>query len=201
MDRRTRRAVRLACLTALSSTVTLAEPLQPAKMEIRNEEAAYARLFELGYPADRALAVRRWRADTGRKGIDGLTVEEVAAVLSQPMPEFFAAFAGNPFQGLGIAVRHKTRSAAEAQAVELCRQQKGGAACREFHVIPGGQCMFASGYHLPAGDRRPSRASFAIALEIEFARQKSFEMCSRGALATCRPILSFCADGSRLVRF
>lgn len=186
---------------ATSMTTARAQQVASAKLELRQEQDAFKRLYDLGYPMDTTVAVRRWRADTGSTGTGLLTAAEIAAILAQPDPEFFAAFAGNPFQGLGISVRHKTRSAAEAQAIDLCRRQGGGKTCDTVHVIPAGQCMFVSGYRLPRGDRRPHRGTFVIGFDLTAARTKSFDACNAGALARCRPILSFCADGSQMNRF
>ena len=180
-----------------------AEPSQSPEASVETVRAATARLHALGYPADTRIAIQRWRTDTGRTGAGPLTPEESAAVLAHPMPQFFAAFAGNPFQGMGIAVRHKTPGEAEAQARTLCRRQGGGAACGIAQVIPGGQCMFVSGY-VGHGERRPSRGSWIVAPSMELARSTSLAHCRKGAgpaLADrCAPLASFCADGSQMDR-
>jgi hypothetical protein len=195
----------MAAVIVLASGSPRAQMIMSPKQEIAEERAAYARLYVLGYPADEQLAVRRWRGDTGRRGSGPLSGEEVAAVLAQPEPPHYAAFAGNPFQGMGIAVRHKTRAEAEAQAVGLCRREGGTEKlCSTVHVIPGGQCMGVAGYKLRSKDSRPSRGTYVVAPSIDIARTKSIELCHRQSgpamAGLCKQILSFCADGSEMVR-
>jgi hypothetical protein len=183
-----------------------AQMITPAKQELHEEQqrAAGQRLYALGYPADESLAVARWRADAGSRSIGPLTPEEAAVVLEQPDPPHFAAFAGNPFQGMGIAVRHKTRADAEAHAVALCRRQGGGSACAAVNVVPGGKCVAVHGYLAGPGVRRGSRGSYVVAPTMEIARVRSLEHCRTGAgpsaARLCKPMLAFCADGTRMER-
>jgi len=205
------RALHVAALAVSAmiavTTASQAQLAATAKYESLQEieSVAHERLYQLGYPADAALAVQRWRNDSGSDGTGRLSEDEMLAILEQPEPSFYAAFSGNPFRGMGIAVRHPTREEAEKQALTLCRRQGGGRACADVQVIPGGQCMFVAGYSLRPRDRRPSRGSYIIAPSLEIARDKALDNCRSDAgpsmASQCKPMLSFCADGSHLERF
>jgi hypothetical protein len=200
MTRRTLATVVLALTCAAAATVTTGQAQTPPADTI----AAHTRLLELGYPADPARAVARWRSDTGRSGKGPMTDEEAAIVLTQPLPKYFAAIAGNPFQGMGVGIKHPDRWSAEAHAVVICKKRGGGKACDSTYIAAGKQCVFIAGYQLPKGDRRRSHGSFVIGFGgIAFVRAKAMETCRKAASVPgmCKPILSFCADGSDFHEF
>ena len=47
-----------------------------------------------------------------------MTAAEASAIMEQPLPKYFAAIAGNPFQGMGIGIKHTDRWSAEASRQE-----------------------------------------------------------------------------------
>ena len=140
-------ATTVAALAVAATTPCFAQALQPDVLR---------KLHDLGYPSDTTIAIQRWRADNGRRETGPLGAEETAALIAQPLPEFFAAMVGNPFTGMGLALRHKTRAEAEQEALKLCRAQGGGATCANPQVVRADQCVAAVGYSVTI-DRRSSR--------------------------------------------
>ena len=180
-------------MTALSAAPAIAN-------EPSTEQAVARKLHDLGYPADQKVALQRWRADTDRRGTGLLTAEETAALLAHPMPEFFAAMTGNPFTGLGLAMRHKTRGDAEREAIRLCKLEGGGATCVAPMVTRSEHCVVVAGYEVTI-DRRPTyRISVAVSPDIKLSHDRAMEGCQSGAShpKQCRPLVSYCGDGGEL---
>jgi hypothetical protein len=208
MSSRTIATAVLALICASAATVASAQSTTQATASATTSAvdtvAAHTKLLELGYPPEPERAVSRWRGDTGRNGKGPMTASEASAIMEQPLPKYFAAIAGNPFQGMGVGIKHTDRWSAEAQAVLICKQRGGGKACDSTYIAAGKQCVFIAGYKLPAGDRRRSHGNFVIGTGgIAFVRAKALEGCRKAATlpGKCRPILSFCADGSDFHEF
>lgn len=187
---------RILALLALSATIALTGPTHAADGS-GLDAASEKKLYDLGYPADPVIAVKRWRADTNRIGTGPLAADETSALQAHALPEFYGAMAGNPFLGMGLALRHKTRPEAEREAAQLCRQQGGGSACGVPVVIRADHCVFIAGYDITL-DRRPTyRTSVAVSADIKLSRDRAIEACQTGAShpERCRPLVSFCGDG------
>jgi hypothetical protein len=183
----------LAAIFALSSAV----PAFTAESEPNENASALRKLYALGYPADTSLAIQRWRAENGRRETGELTPGEATAIGAQPNPEFLAAMAGNPFTGLGLAMRHTTREDAEREAIKLCKANGGGGECVNPMVVRAEQCVGIVGYSTTI-DRRPTyRTSVAVSKDIDASLNAAKEACPVGAShpALCRPLLSFCGNG------
>lgn len=183
----------LAAIIALSG----ATPLFAAESEPNDKAVAFRKLHALGYPADTTLAVQRWRTENGRRETGELTTAEATALAAQPHPEFIAAMVGNPFTGLGLAMRHKTREDAEREAIKLCKANGGGSECVHPMVVRAEQCVGIVGYNVTI-DRRPTyRTSVAVSTDVEASLNAAKEACPVGAShpAMCRRLLSFCGNG------
>lgn len=150
-------------------------------------------------------AIAQWRGDNRRTANGPLSPEETAALLAQPVPEFFAVVAGNPYQGMGLAMRHKTRTDAEAEAVNLCVRSGGDRTkiCARLHVASGANCMFMYAYKIDNRRERTIRTSLAMNTDLAVARAQAHDGCGNGSphAAKCEPVISFCADGSKLQLF
>ncbi len=170
------------------------QPLQPAVAK---------KLYELGYPADAGLAVQRWRSDNGRRETGPLMEAETAALLAQPQPEFLAAMVGNPFTGMGLALRHQTREAAEREAIKLCKANGGGSSCVGPTVLRAEQCVAIVGYSVTVERRPTHRTSIAVSTDATRSMNAAREGCPIGAShpGLCRPLLRFCGDGRELEVF
>jgi len=187
-------AVAVALLGVVAGPPTQAQTRDPA---------AIKKLHDLAYPADTRFAIQRWRADSGRTGDGPLKPDETAALMAQPLPEFIGAMVGNPFTGMGIAVKHPTREAAEREAIKLCRENGGGSTCTRPIALRGDQCVAIVGYETTI-DRRPTyRTSVAIGVEMERSMNAAKEACPAGAThpELCRPLVTFCGDGKHLKLF
>lgn len=158
------------------------------------------KLHELGYPADTDIAVQKWRTEHGRPETGPLTDAEISSLLAQPLPEFLGAMVGNPFTGMGLALRHKNRADAEREAITLCKANGGGTSCASPLVVRGEQCVAVTGYTVTI-DRRPTyRTSVAVSTDARLSMNAAKEACPIGAShpALCQPLLSFCGDGREL---
>ena len=195
---------RVTALLVAAIAVLVVGPLQAAEQPaLVSDPAVMKKLHELGYPADAQAAIQRWRTDNGRTATGPLGVDEAAALLAQRQPEFMAAIAGNPFTGMGVAMRHETRAAAEREAIEICKDEGGGAACVGPAVVRAEQCVVIVGYSVTI-DRRPTyRVSVAISTDSSRAMEHAKEACQNGAThpAQCRPLLRFCGDGREVTLF
>lgn len=183
----------MALLTAIAASSALPASAEPSAAL----PAVTRRLHDLGYPADPALAVQRWRTDNRRTETGPLSEAETAALLAQPLPEFMGAMVGNPFTGMGLAMRHSTRDQAEREAIRLCKVNGGGTACVSPLAVRAEQCVAIVGYAV-AIDRRPTyRTSVAISGDAQLSMNAAKEACPAGAShpAMCSPVLSFCGDG------
>jgi hypothetical protein len=185
-------AILFLAVTALCGAAAAADPA--------TDQAVVKKLYDLGYPTDEKVAIQRWRADTDRLGTGPLSDEEKTALLAHPMPEFFAAMAGNPFTGMGLAVRHKTREDAERDAEQLCRKQGGGATCVAPMVTRTEHCVVIVGYTATINRRPTYRTSVAVSPDIDLSHQRAMEGCQSGAShpKMCRPLVSYCGDGRSL---
>ena len=184
-----------ALLAAVIAVVSAA-PVMAAEMAAVTP-AVLKKLSDLGYPSDPQIAIQRWRADARRSESGALGAEESEALMAQPLPEFLAAMAGNPFTGLGLALRHKTREEAEVEAVKICKVQGGGATCANPMVVRADQCVAVVGYNVMI-ERRPTyRTSVAVSTDGKLSMDRANEGCQTGAShpALCRPLLSYCGDG------
>lgn len=186
----------LAIVTAALAAFVAIAPHAAAEATAPDQAVA-RKLHDLGYPSDHAIAVQRWRTDTGRRASGPLTAEETAALLDHQTPEFMAAMVGNPFTGLGLALRHKTRAEAELDAVKLCRQQGGGATCVNPLVLRGEHCVAVVGYSVVLERRPTHRTSVAVSTDARLAMERAVEGCQTGAThpGLCKPLLKFCGDG------
>jgi len=183
----------LAAVIAMST----APPSFAAKSESSDNAAAARKLHASGYPTDFKLAVQRWRTENGRRETGDLTPTEATALAAQPDPEFLAAMVGNPFTGLGLAMRHKTREDAEREAIKLCKANGGGSECVNPMVVRAEQCVGIVGYSTTI-DRRPTyRTSVAVSKDIDASLNAAKEACPVGAShpQMCRPLLTFCGNG------
>lgn len=189
---------RLFALLALVTTLAVAAPAMAN--DPSTEQAVTKKLYDLGYPADRKVALQRWRADTDRRSTGPLSDDETAALLAHPMPEFFAAMVGNPFSGLGLAIRHKTRDEAERDAIRLCKLNGGGATCTAPLVTRSEHCVAVIGYNVTINRRPTYRVSVAVSPEIKLSLDRGMEGCQTGAThpKSCRLLLSYCGDGREL---
>ena len=161
------------------------------------QDAAATKLYDLGYPTDPQLAVQRWRSDNRLAGTGPLTDEERITLLAQASPEFVAAVVGNPFTGMGLALRHSKRDEAEREAIRSCKAQGGGPGCVSPIVLRAEQCAVISGYTIKV-DRRPMyRVTTAISTDISLAGERSMEGCQTGAShpQMCRLLVKLCGDG------
>lgn len=186
-------AAALAALTTLGAHAAQAQERAALAPEVA------AKFYELGYPADAQLAVSRWRADNRLAGTGELSDGERAMLLAQPKPAFVAAMVGNPFTGMGIAVRHDNRADAERDAIKSCRAQGGGSSCNTPVVLRAEQCAVLIGYTVKI-DRRPHhRVSTAISTDVRLATERGQEACQMGAShpQMCRVLVKFCGDGSQ----
>lgn len=186
---------------ALFTAIAFAVGTLPALAKNASIQPAVAKkLHELGYPADTEIAVQKWRTDNGSAQSGPLTDTETSALLAQPLPEFLAAMVGNPFTGMGLAMRHKTRADAEREAIGLCKSNGGGTACTNPLVVRAEQCVAVTGYTVTI-DRRPHyRTSVAVSTDMKLSMNAAKEACPVGAThpELCRPLLSFCGDGREL---
>ncbi len=186
-----------ATLLAGIVAASCAAPTVAAETEPNDTAAAFRKLHALGYPADSTLAVQRWRTENGRRETGALTSGEMTALAAQPNPEFISAMVGNPFTGLGLAMRHKTREDAESEAIKLCKANGGGAECVNPMVVRAEQCVGIVGYNVTI-DRRPTyRTSVAVSTDAEASLNAAKEACPVGAThpSMCRPLVSFCGNG------
>lgn len=184
-------------LRVLAALVALAAAAVPAFADPAADPAVAKKLYDLGYPTDHKVAIQRWRADTDRRSTGPLSADETAALLAHPMPEFFAAMVGNPFTGLGVAMRHKSREAAEREAIKLCKAQGGGSTCTAPLITRAEHCVVVIGYNVTI-DRRPTyRTSVAVSPNTELSTSRGMEGCQVGATHPhlCKPLLSYCGDG------
>jgi hypothetical protein len=191
------RAIALAALTAQLAVLPVATTPAAAQQTAMAPDAA-RKLYELGYPADTNVAVQRWRTDTHRIGDGQLTEEEKAALTTQAAPESFSAMTGNPFTGMGLALRHQKREDAEREAVRLCKAEGGGSACTSPLTVRAGLCVVLVGYTVDI-DRRPHhRVSVAISSDVKLAQDRGLDGCQTGAThpQLCRSLVTFCGDGS-----
>lgn len=194
-----RSAFTILATSILAGFIGVASPASAFAAGVAADEAALAfrKLHALGYPADTTLAVQRWRTDNGRRETGELTPAEATALAAQPDPEFLAAMVGNPFTGLGLAMRHKTREDAEREAIKLCKANGGGGECVNPMVVRAEQCVGIVGYSTTI-DRRPTyRTSVAVSQDIDASLNAAKEACPVGAThpQMCRPLLSFCGNG------
>lgn len=186
-----------AVLGTVIAAFIASAPLAVANEPVTPEQAVERKLYDLGYPSDQSVAIQRWRSDTGRRATGPLSPEETAALLNHRDPEFLAAMVGNPFTGLGVAVRHKSRADAEQEAIKLCRQQGGGSACVNPLVVRAEHCVAVVGYNVTI-ERRPTyRTSVAVSTDAKLAMERAVEGCQTGAThpGMCKPLLKFCGDG------
>ena len=184
-------AAALAALILLPANASAAEPSPLDKDAAR-------KLYELGYPSDNVLAVQRWRSDNRLSSSGALTDAERQTLMAQASPEFVAAMTGNPFTGMGLALRHTRREEAEKEAVRLCKAQGGGSGCVAPMVVRAESCVVLVGYTVKI-DRRPHhRVTTAISTDIMLAEERGLEACQTGAShpQMCRVITKFCGDGS-----
>jgi hypothetical protein len=158
------------------------------------------KLYDLGYPADTEIAIQRWRSENRRTETGPLTEPETSALLAQPLPEFLAAMVGNPFIGMGLALRHKTREDAEREAIRHCKAKGGGTFCAIPLVIRAEQCVALAGYKVTIARRPTFRTSLAISTDAKRSMNAAKEACPLGAShpSMCKPLLSFCGDGRDL---
>jgi hypothetical protein len=183
--------------TIIAAVVAVLGSAPAFASKVEASEAAARKLHALGYPADMALAVQRWRSDTGRRETGELTTDETSALMAQPMPEFIGAMVGNPFTGMGLAMRHKSRDDAEREATRLCKANGGGSTCVSPMVVRADQCVVIVGYSVTV-DRRPTyRTSVAVSTDLKASLDAATEACPQGAShpELCRPLLSYCGDG------
>jgi hypothetical protein len=196
----------LRVLTALAITVTALAATFGSTVGATaqaNEAAVVRKLYDLGYPTDQAFAVQRWRADTRRTATGPLTAEERAALLAQPDPEHLAAMVGNPFTGMGLAVKHKLRAEAEQEAIRLCKAQGGGSSCTRPLVTRADQCVAIVGYQVTINRRPHYRTSVAVSGDVTRSLAAANDACPAGAShpELCRPLLTYCGDGRDLQLF
>ncbi len=187
------RAIAIAALAAFAFTISPATAQQGGAPDVTRK------LYELGYPADQNLAIQRWRGDTRRTGDGPLSPDETSALMAQTPPEFFSAMTGNPFTGMGLALRHEKRDEAEREAVRLCKAEGGGSTCTSPLVIRAGLCVVVVGYTVKI-DRRPHhRVSVAISSDMKLARERGQEGCQTGAThpQLCKTLITYCGDGSQ----
>ncbi len=186
---------RVLALTVLIASLASSAPGHATDALV--QPAVAKQLYELGYPADTEIAVQKWRTDNRRSETGPLTDTETSALLGQPLPEFLGAMVGNPFTGMGLAMRHSTRAGAEREAISLCKANGGGASCASPLVVRGEQCVAVTGYTVTI-DRRPTyRTSVAVSTDAKLSMNAAKEACPIGAShpALCQPVLSFCGDG------
>ena len=193
----------LAAALALAIASQASAQQSAAQLSAGVDPAVSKKLHDLGYPADLQSAVQRWRSDNGGTGAGPLRAEEAAAILAQPQPEFMGAMVGNPFTGMGVAMRHATRAEAEAEAIDICKHEGGGDACVNPTVVRAEQCAVVVGYNVTI-DRRPTyRLSVAISTDSQRALDHAKEACRNGAThpGQCQPLLRFCGDGREVTMF
>lgn len=194
---------RVLTLLALAVAVAAGLPGAVLAQVVVPTAVAAKKLHDLGFPADPVIALQRWRAETGRTEMGSITEAEVDALLAQPDPEFMGAMVGNPFTGMGLALRHKTRADAEREATRLCRANGGGADCSNPQAVRDDQCVAIVGYSVVI-DRRPThRTSVAVSTDLQRSMQAAREACPAGAShpSLCRPLVNFCGDGRALEIF
>lgn len=177
--------------------------VSPAVAEQAVDPAVVKKLYDLGYPADNKVAIQRWRADTDRRGTGPLSEDEKTALLAHPLPEFFAAMVGNPFTGLGVALRHKSREEAEREAIRLCKEKGGGSGCAGPVVTRSEHCVVIVGYNVTINRRPTYRTSVAVSPDANLSMTRAQEGCQTGAThpQLCKPLISYCGDGRSLQVF
>jgi hypothetical protein len=193
-----RRIIALALLVGLQLS---AEPTHATDALVQSGVAK--KLYELGYPADTGIAVQKWRSENRSAATGPLTDAETSALLAQPLPEFLGAVVGNPFIGMGLALRHKTRQEAEREAIQHCKAKGGGTFCATPLVVRAEQCVAVAGYMVTI-ERRPTyRTSVAISSDAQRSMNAAKEACPLGAShpSLCKPLVSFCGDGRDLHLF
>ena len=193
---------RALVMFVLAASVLSSAPAN-ATDPLKLDESITRKLHDLGYPANPTIAIQRWRADTDRRGQGPLTPEETAALIAHPLPEFFAAMAGNPFTGMGLAVRHTTRDEAEREAVRLCKAQGGGATCANPLVTRAEHCVAILGFNVTINRRPTYRTSVAVSPDMKLSLDRGMEGCQNGATHPhlCAPLVTYCGDGRSLEMF
>ncbi len=192
-----------AAISSAAEPAAISSAAEPAAISSAAEPAALdkdaaRKLYELGYPTDNTLAVQRWRSDNRLSASGAMTAAERQTLMAQAAPELVTAMTGNPFTGMGLALRHTRREDAEKEAIRFCKAQGGGSGCVAPMIVRAEQCVVLVGYSAKI-DRRPHhRVTTAISTDVKLATERGIEACQTGAShpQLCRVLVKFCGDGS-----